>query len=99
MHNIRILSDGYGVNPMDAPKLKSMDGIHTLLVPHRRLKHLPKKSDSIHSVDTKGASEYFTEWMKSFTNEWKRNPDEEKDNVPSENAPEDEFLAWLNEQL
>ncbi|MHA2113434.1 MAG: lysophospholipid acyltransferase family protein [Candidatus Hodarchaeales archaeon] len=99
MHNIRILSEGYGINPVDAPKLKTMDGIHTLLVPHRRLRHLPKKKGNIRSVDTKGASEYFTDWMSSITDEWKRKPDEEEDKIPSDNTPEDEFLDWLNEQI
>jgi 1-acyl-sn-glycerol-3-phosphate acyltransferase len=99
MHNVRILSEGYGINPVDAPKLKTMDGIHTLLVPHRRLKHLPKKKVRKGSMDTKGASEYFTDWISSFTDEWKRKPVEEEEKIPSENTPEDEFLAWLNEQI
>ncbi len=99
MHNIRVLSEGYGINPVDASKLKTMDGIHTLLVPHRRLKYLPRKKANIRSAVKKGVSERFTDWMASFTDEWKRKPDEEEDKVPSDNTPEDEFLAWLNKQL
>lgn len=99
MHNVRILSSGYGINPVDAPNLKSMDGIHSLLVPHRRLKHLPRKIGEDQLVDTKGVDEYFTEWITSFADEWKRKPVEKDVKIPSEKAPEEEFLAWLNEQL
>jgi len=99
MHNVRILSSGYGVNPVDAPNLKSMDGIHSLLVPHRRLKYLPRKKDEARLGDRSGVAEYFTDWMTSFSDEWKRKPAEKEDKIPTEKTAEDEFLTWLNEQL
>jgi 1-acyl-sn-glycerol-3-phosphate acyltransferase len=99
MHNVRILSSGYGVNPVDVSKLKSMDGIHSLLVPHRRLKYLTRKSDERPLADTKGATDYYTDWMTSFTDDWVRKPDKVGEKLPSDNTPEDEFLNWLNEQL
>ena len=96
MHNIRILSSGYGINPVDAPNLKSMDGIHTLLVPNRRLQQIRRKRSK---EGAKGAPDYFTEWMTSFMDEWKRKEVDENESIPSDKTPEDQFLAWLNEQL
>ena len=56
-----------------------MDGIHTLLVPHRRLKYIPRRKGKDRLDDTGGAVEYFTDWMTSFSDEWKRKPAEKEE--------------------
>lgn len=98
MYNVRLLSAGYGINPLDAPHLDCMAGIDRILIPHRRKKLL--EDSYLLNVRNKGVTDHFSEWMDSLSSDWKRNPEEEisKEKMPSE-GPSKEFLGWLNDQL
>lgn len=98
MYNIRLLSSGYGINPLDAPKISSMTGVNKILVPQRRMRYLQStfRKEEIEQVDS---TELFTEWISSFIDEWKRTPEEKLSTNPPTKPLSDEFLTWLNDQL
>jgi 1-acyl-sn-glycerol-3-phosphate acyltransferase len=97
MYNIRLLSSGYGINPLDAPQIKTMEGVKKILVPQRRMRHLDLLQKEKQETDV---TDYFTEWLDSFsTEEWKRTPEENISPPPSKKTASEEFLAWLNDQL
>jgi 1-acyl-sn-glycerol-3-phosphate acyltransferase len=97
MYNIRSLSSGYGINPMDAPKIKTMEGVKKILVPQRRMRHLDLLEKEKQERDV---TDYFTEWLASFsTEDWKRTPEEKISPPPSKKTASEEFLTWLNDQL
>jgi 1-acyl-sn-glycerol-3-phosphate acyltransferase len=98
MYNIRLLSEGYGINPLDAPKLECMTGIDRVLIPHRRKKFL--EESNLINVRKKGVVDHFSEWIDSLSDEWTYNTEEEvkREEVPSE-GPSKEFLGWLDDQL
>ena len=97
MYNIRLLSSGYGINPLDAPKIKTMEGVKKILVPQRRMRHLDLLQKEKEETDV---ADYFTEWLASFSSEeWKRTPEEKISPPLSKKTASEEFLAWLNDQL
>ena len=97
MYNIRLLSSGYGINPVDASNIKSMAGVNKILVPQRRMRHL--HTSRRETEKARDVTDYFTEWMTSFSDEWNRNSEEELSVKPPKREASEEFLSWLNDQL
>ena len=98
MYNIRLLSSGYGINPLDAPKLECMVGIDRVLIPHRRKRLL--EENNLINIKKRGVVDHFSEWMGSLSDDWTYNVEKEvkKTEIPSE-GPTKEFLSWMNDQL
>jgi 1-acyl-sn-glycerol-3-phosphate acyltransferase len=98
MYNIRLLSSGYGINPLDASSIKSMKGVDKILIPQRRMQIL--RSQQLLKSQKKDVVDHFTEWMTTLEDDWKRNPANEEISIPiKKKQVSDEFLEWLNDQL
>jgi 1-acyl-sn-glycerol-3-phosphate acyltransferase len=103
MHEIRILSKGYGIPPRDAYKLRCMEGIKQIVTPHKRL--LEKKK-IVKDWKKKGVEESFEDWLVNIPRikNDDRSPNTEKpidnfiEEAPKKDALE-EFLKWLDDQL
>ncbi|MFW9902942.1 MAG: lysophospholipid acyltransferase family protein [Candidatus Thorarchaeota archaeon] len=106
MHEIRILSQGYGIPPHEAHTLRCMEGIQQVMTPP---KWLLKKKKIVEEWDQrkerKDVVDSFEDWLagvpqsKSQTKR-KKSPEKGPISKPEiRSTPADEFLKWLDDQL
>ena len=95
MHEIRILSVGYGINPSDASFLRCMRGIDFVVVPQRRRHALKSKSE------TKTVGQRFDEWLNDVSGAGKneRSTVRSEDRPPEVDGAPEKFMKWLDDQL
>ncbi len=107
MHEVRVLSQGYGVSPQDAYNLRCMDGLQQIITPP---KWLLKKKNIVEEWDKKkqrkGVADSFEDWlsdvpstkpMKKVSHTKKRDAAQPKRKHDVD--PTKEFLNWLDDQL
>lgn len=106
MHEIRILSQGYGIPPHEAHTLRCMEGIQQVMTPP---KWLLKKKKIVEEWDqrkkSKNVVDSFEDWLagvpqaKSLTRR-KKTPEKDLTSKPEfSSTATDEFLKWLDDQL
>lgn len=106
MHEIRILSQGYGIPPDEAHTLRCMDGIQQVMTP----KWLLKKKKIVKEWDErkkrKNVVESFDDWLAGVPQSKSKKIREKtrKEGVVSKepehsSTPTEEFLKWLDDQL
>ncbi|MHA1214127.1 MAG: lysophospholipid acyltransferase family protein [Candidatus Hodarchaeales archaeon] len=98
MKEIRKQSHGYGIKPLDIPKLGCMEGISTIITPKGLVPVVRK-------VDKRDLVNSFEECLDSIPQTMKKQlrPKTEhvssSPNKPTSKTAEEEFLNWLNNQL
>ncbi|MFX1285600.1 MAG: lysophospholipid acyltransferase family protein [Promethearchaeota archaeon] len=106
MHEIRILSQGYGIPPNEAHSLRCMDGIQQVMTPP---KWLLKKKKIVEEWDRKKKRidivDSFEDWIagvpqsKSKRIRKKTGKKSILKTPEYKSTPTDEFLKWLDDQL
>lgn len=107
MHEIRILSQGYGIPPYEAHSLRCMEGINQIITPPKWL--LKKKKmveDWNKKKKRKSLIDSFEDWLASVPqpNQRKKAKLSQREHPPQlkrktyTNASQ-EFLNWLDDQL
>jgi hypothetical protein len=107
MHEIRILSQGYGIPPNTAHTLRCMDGIQQVMTPP---KWLLKKKKIVEEWDVrkkrKSAVDSFDDWLSGVPQPKPRKirkKTRKEITISKEpediSTPTDEFLKWLDNQL
>ncbi|MFX0016486.1 MAG: lysophospholipid acyltransferase family protein [Promethearchaeota archaeon] len=107
MHEIRELSQGYGIPPNEAHNLRCMEGITEMITPPKWL--LKKKkivSEWTERRKRKKIIDSFEDWLNSVPQpkQKKKRVKIQKEKILSqeldyESTPTDQFLKWLDEQL
>lgn len=106
MHEVRVLSQGYGIPPDEAHTLRCMDGIKEVVTP----KWLLKKKEIVKSWNRKkqrkSVVDSFESWLSSVPQpEAKTSPSHIRKEYPIQSErkphadPTKEFLDWLDTQL
>ncbi|MFW9992334.1 MAG: lysophospholipid acyltransferase family protein [Candidatus Odinarchaeota archaeon] len=93
MHNIRILSAGYGIDPRHAGFLSCMEGVNPILVPPRMFNAGNRTVKSKMNITSR-----FDDWLSGIDTSSKKVGIPEPDQPPSPDAA-DEFMNWLDNQL
>lgn len=106
MHEIRVLSQGYGIPPHEAHTLRCMDGIQQVMTPP---KWLLKKKKLVEEWDRrkqrKDVVDSFEDWLAGVPKlkSVKKRKKTQKAVISKESdlasTPTDEFLKWLDDQL
>ncbi|MFW9777717.1 MAG: lysophospholipid acyltransferase family protein [Candidatus Heimdallarchaeota archaeon] len=104
MNSIRRLSKGYGIPPLDAPKLRTMEGINQILTPPRWLLQKKKIVDEWEKrKHRKGLAQSFDEWLVTVPQSTQKPRDIGSEFQPPQVHSQGEvskaFLDWLDEQL
>lgn len=95
MYNIRHLSSGYGINPLDAANLSSMKGVNKMLLPKSKFHLLSLFQNKNQTAIT----ERFSNWMTTLEeDEWSQKQLVKEEKPPSPKST-DNFLDWLDDQL
>ena len=106
MHEIRVLSKGYGIHPEEAHTLRCMDGIEQIITPRWLLKKKKIVEDWNKKKRKNPIVDSFEDWLASV-------PQPKSKQIPVKNHKEkvipqgseyratttDEFLKWLDNQL
>ncbi|UCG01706.1 MAG: 1-acyl-sn-glycerol-3-phosphate acyltransferase [Candidatus Heimdallarchaeota archaeon] len=106
MHEIRILSQGYGIPPNEARTLRCMDGIQQVMTPPKWLLKKKKIVDEWNKrKKRKDVVDSFEDWLagvpqaKSKIKRKKTREDVFSKKLEFSLTPTDEFLEWLDDQL
>ena len=106
MHEIRILSQGYGIPPNEAHSLRCMDGIQQVMTPPRWLLKKKKIVDEWNErKKRKDVVDSFEDWLAGVpqTKSKKKKKKTQEEDITKKldfgSTPTDEFLEWLDDQL
>ncbi|MHA2225844.1 MAG: lysophospholipid acyltransferase family protein [Candidatus Hodarchaeales archaeon] len=109
MHEIRVLSQGYGIPPNEAHTLRCMDGIEQVMTPPKWVLTKKKLVKEWNKKKKRGGMvvDSFENWLSSVPQPKKKQISrhtqqkaiiQQHDKIPSTSTTQ-EFMNWLNDQL